>query len=87
LIKIILIKIQGSYKKFLVWEIIIICIFYYDCVIIIIIICSAGAWTQGLHLEPLHQPFFVMGFFEIGSLKLFAPAGFKLRSSWSLSPV
>jgi hypothetical protein len=23
-------------------------------------------------LEPLHQPFFVMGFFEIGSHKLFA---------------
>jgi hypothetical protein len=21
-------------------------------------------WTQGLHLEPLHQPFFVMGFFR-----------------------
>jgi hypothetical protein len=20
--------------------------------------CSAGVWTQGLHLEPLHQPFF-----------------------------
>jgi hypothetical protein len=19
--------------------------------------CSTGAWTQGLHLEPLHQPF------------------------------
>jgi hypothetical protein len=28
--------------------------------------------TQGLHLELLHQPFFVMGFFEIGSLELFA---------------
>jgi hypothetical protein len=25
--------------------------------------CSAWAWTQGLHLEPLHQPFFVMVFF------------------------
>jgi hypothetical protein len=23
------------------------------------------AWTQGLHLEPLHQPFFVKGFFKI----------------------
>jgi hypothetical protein len=44
---------------------------------------SAGIWTQGLHLEPLHQPFFVMGFFEIGSCKLFAWAGFKLQStSW-----
>jgi hypothetical protein len=25
--------------------------------------CSTGAWTQGLHLEPLHQPFFVIFFF------------------------
>jgi hypothetical protein len=25
--------------------------------------CSTGVWTQGLHLEPLHQPFFVMRFF------------------------
>jgi hypothetical protein len=22
------------------------------------------AWTQDPHLEPLHQPFFVMGFFQ-----------------------
>jgi hypothetical protein len=28
--------------------------------------CFFGG-TQGLHLEPLHQPFFVKGFFEIGS--------------------
>jgi hypothetical protein len=27
---------------------------------------STGAWTQGLHLEPLPQPFFVMSFFEVG---------------------
>jgi hypothetical protein len=26
--------------------------------------------TQCLHLKPLHQPFFVMGFFKIGSLTL-----------------
>jgi hypothetical protein len=32
----------------------------------------------GLHLEPLLQPFFVMGFFEIGSHELFAQDGFKL---------
>jgi hypothetical protein len=25
---------------------------------------APGAWTQGLHLEPLHQPFFVEGFFR-----------------------
>jgi hypothetical protein len=27
--------------------------------------CSTGVWTQSLHLEPLHQSFFVMGSFEI----------------------
>jgi hypothetical protein len=26
-----------------------------------------------LHIEPLHQLFFVLGFFDIGSCKLFAP--------------
>jgi hypothetical protein len=25
--------------------------------------CSTGVWTQGLHLEPLCQLFFVIGFF------------------------
>jgi hypothetical protein len=48
--------------------------------------CSIGIWTQGLHHEPLHQPVFVMGFFEIGSCKLFAQAGLELWSSWSLPP-
>jgi hypothetical protein len=24
---------------------------------------GTGVWTQGLHLESLHKPFFVMGFF------------------------
>jgi hypothetical protein len=33
---------------------------------------GTGVWTQGLHLEPLHQPFFEMVFLEIGSLELFA---------------
>jgi hypothetical protein len=28
---------------------------------------GTGAGTQGLHLEPLHQPCFYEGFFEIGS--------------------
>jgi hypothetical protein len=32
------------------------------------------AWTQGLHLEALHQPFFCEGSFEIGSCKLFGLA-------------
>jgi hypothetical protein len=48
--------------------------------------CGTGAWTQGLLLEPLHQPFFVMGIFKTGSCKLFAQAGFELWSSWSLPP-
>jgi hypothetical protein len=34
-----------------------------------------------LLLEPLLQPFFLMGIFEIGSHELFAWAGFELRSS------
>jgi hypothetical protein len=33
--------------------------------------CSTGAWTQGLHLEPLHQPYACKGFFMIGFLELF----------------
>jgi hypothetical protein len=34
--------------------------------------CDTGVWTQGLHLEPLQQSFFVKRFFETGSHKLFA---------------
>jgi hypothetical protein len=45
-----------------------------------------GICTQGLHLEPIHQPFFVMGFFKIGSHKLFAPAGFNHDPPGSLPP-
>jgi hypothetical protein len=33
--------------------------------------------NSGPNLESLHQLFFVMGFFKIGSLELFARAGFK----------
>jgi hypothetical protein len=53
---------------------------------ILIFFFRTMVWTQGLHLEPIHQPFFVMDFFEIGSSELFAWAGFELHSSWSLSP-
>jgi hypothetical protein len=28
--------------------------------------------NSGLHLEPLHQPFYVKDFFKMGSGKLFA---------------
>jgi hypothetical protein len=43
-------------------------------------------WTQGLYLDPLYQPFYCDGFFEIGSPELFARAGLEPRSSWSLPP-
>jgi hypothetical protein len=33
---------------------------------------STGDWTQSLHLEPLHQFFFVMGFFQDRILQTFA---------------
>jgi hypothetical protein len=33
------------------------------------------------YLEPLHLPFFVMGFFDIGSHELFAQAGFEPQFS------
>jgi hypothetical protein len=33
-----------------------------------------------LHLEPLNQPFFVKGFFKIGSRELFPQAGFEPQS-------
>jgi hypothetical protein len=49
--------------------------------------CSTGIWTQGIHLEPLHQPFFVMSFSKIRFCELFAQAGFRwpvLRSILSL---
>jgi hypothetical protein len=48
--------------------------------------CGTGVWTQGLQLELLNQPFFVMNFFELGSFELFAQAGFEPQSSWSLPP-
>jgi hypothetical protein len=38
--------------------------------------CGARTLTQGLHLEPLHQPYFCDGFFKIGSYEPFAQAGF-----------
>jgi hypothetical protein len=43
--------------------------------------CSTRVWTQGLHLEPLHQPYFCEGFIEIGSSELLARAGFEPQSS------
>jgi hypothetical protein len=39
--------------------------------IYLFIYCGTGAWTQGLHLESLHQLFFVKCFLEMGSHELF----------------
>jgi hypothetical protein len=52
----------------------------------VLFFCGTGIWTQGLHLEPLHHPYFCEGFFKIGSRELFSQAGFKPQSSWSLPP-
>jgi hypothetical protein len=44
----------------------------------ILFFCGTGVGTQGLHIEPLHQPFLVMDFFEIGVQEIFAQTGFEL---------
>jgi hypothetical protein len=33
------------------------------CIFFFFFFFGTGVWTQGLHSEPLHQPFFVIGFF------------------------
>jgi hypothetical protein len=33
------------------------------CIYLFYFLGGTGAWNQGLHLEPLHQPFFCEGFF------------------------
>jgi hypothetical protein len=40
-----------------------------------------GFELRAYKLEPLYQPFYVMGFFEIGFLELLAWAGFESLSS------
>jgi hypothetical protein len=40
------------------------------CLCYFVVVFSTVVWTQGLHLEPFHQPFFVLNIFEIGSGKL-----------------
>jgi hypothetical protein len=52
----------------------------------VFIYCSSGVWTQGLHLEPLRQPFSVMCYLERRAWELFARADLKAWSSWSLPP-
>jgi hypothetical protein len=39
-----------------------------------------------LGMGATHQPFFVLSFFKIRPLELFAWADFKLRSFWSVPP-
>jgi hypothetical protein len=46
----------------------------------VLFLCGTGVWTQGLHLESYHQPFFC-DFFKIGSHKLFAQAVSEPHSS------
>jgi hypothetical protein len=48
--------------------------------VILFLFCFGGGigdLTQDLHLEPLHQSIFVIGFLKIGFLELFAWAGLK----------
>jgi hypothetical protein len=40
---------------------------------LIFFFCSTGVWTQGLHFEPLHQPFLVMGFYQDTVSKTICP--------------
>jgi hypothetical protein len=49
--------------------------------------CFTEAWTQGLHLEPHHQPFFVKGFFKMSSHGTICPGWlwtmiFLISASW-----
>jgi hypothetical protein len=37
-----------------------------SCITFFFFFCSTGVWTQGLHFEPFHPPFFVIGFFKLG---------------------
>jgi hypothetical protein len=48
---------------------------------VVVCVCVCGAAeviTQGLHLEPLHQPFSVMGVFELRSFRVFGQADVQL---------
>jgi hypothetical protein len=49
----------------------------------IYLFCGTGVWTQGLHLEPLHQsPFFGDGFFQNRVLQTICLAALELQSSY-----
>jgi hypothetical protein len=55
------------------------CIFYF-------FFFSTGVWTLALHLEPLHHPFFVLGFLRYGLTNYLPGAGFEPPSFWFLPP-
>jgi hypothetical protein len=53
----------------------------------LIVFFSTEVLNSGpIYPEPLHQSFYVMDFFEIGSGELFAWIGLEPQSSWSLPP-
>jgi hypothetical protein len=47
----------------------------------LLFVCVYVCEILEFELEPLHQPFLVVGFFEIGSHELFAQAGLEPQSS------
>jgi hypothetical protein len=61
-------------------------------ILLLFFFCGTGVWTQGIHLEALHQSFFFLFscdrffcfFNKIGSCELFSQPGLELWSSWSL---
>jgi hypothetical protein len=61
----------SSYILYLLLQIMYICVCIY--IYIFFFFCNAGVWTQGLHLELLHQSLFCDGFFWD-------------RISWTISP-
>jgi hypothetical protein len=47
--------------------------------------CSTGVWIQGLYLELLHQPFFVIDFFQARVSQTFCPGWLQIlliSASW-----
>jgi hypothetical protein len=56
--------------------------FYLLTIILFIYFCGTGAWTQGLHFKPLHQPCFS----RYGLTDYLSGDDFEPRSSWSLPP-
>jgi hypothetical protein len=60
------------------------CLLWFFCLFVFFLY---WVWTQSLHLEPLHQPFFVMGFFSDRVLWTISPgwlqtAIFLISASW-----